>query len=240
MKIDKLLLLLTIFFIGFTNITVVYALEKKPTIIHSYKKDVTGDHEVEDIELIKKGASTKLTISNNEGRLKSVPLGNTSKTNIVFQDVTQDGIKDIFVTYSTNNKKKEQSILLVFENQQIKSIPLPETVDITAQYENNYQASIKINDLNQTNTLSLSHRKNQLEQKGVYHHGSLNEPMELIVSPINTVHLTRLKDLSFGIKGRQLVEEGYGGEKLAYVDSSWKRVNGNWVLQKAKIKKYFK
>lgn len=223
---------------GFTNITVVYALDKHQTKINSVKKDVTGDHRTELIEVINKGSSTKLYISNDKNRLVSFSLGrNTLKTNITFQDLTQDGIKDIFVTFVNKKSDQEQYLLLAYENQQFISIPLPETVDITAQFENNYQASININQTKQSYTLNLRHRKEKLEKNGVYHHGALNEPMELIVSSIQSHQLIRLKDLSFGIKGRQLVDEGYGGAKLAFVDSTWKRVNGTWELQKTTVKK---
>lgn len=206
----------------------------------SYKKDVTGDHHPEQVQVFQEGQKVKLVVNSDKHKEYSFSLGAAKKVKVIFQDLTQDRVKDIFLTYYNKNSNQAQNFLVAYENGQMSSVSLPEMLDITAQFENNYQASIKINQTKQSYMLDLLNHKGQLEKTGVYHHGALNEPMELMVSPIKYLHIIRLRDLSLGLKGRQIVNEGYGGANLAYVDSTWKRSNSHWELQKVSVRKITK
>ncbi|NMD70463.1 hypothetical protein HHO41_09180 [Bacillus sp. DNRA2] len=237
MKIDKLFVLLTIFFVSFTNMTVVYALDKQSQIMSSYKKDVTGDHHPEQVQVIKEGQKVKLVVNTGNYKAYSFSLGAAKKVKLIFQDLTQDRVKDIFLTSFNKNSNQVLNLLVAYENGEISNVSLPETLDITAQFENNYQASIKINQTKQSYMVNLLNYKGQLEKTGVYHNGALNEPTELMVSELTSLHIIRHKDLSLGLKGRQFVDDGYGGAKFAYVDSTWKRINANWELQKTTVRK---
>jgi hypothetical protein len=221
----------------FTNLTVVNALDKRIEILATFKKDVTGDKLPDKIQIIKSGKIVKMQVISKKNKNYIINLGEVQKPSVVFQDLTQDEVKDIFI--SNNNKKggEAEYYLFSFGNEQMNKISLPEGLNIIAQFENNYQASIKINQSGKAYTLDFRHQKENFEKRGLYQNGALNEPTELMVSSIHSLQLTRNKDLTFGLKGRQLVDDGYGGAKMAFVDSSWKWVNGNWELQKTSVKK---
>jgi hypothetical protein len=230
--------LLAIFLAAIANVAVVYGHKPDEKILASYKKDISGDRVPEIIRIIHHSNENKreLTIKSGNRKPFKIPVASGPKPSIIFQDLTQDRIKDVIICVPGRGKMVPTYQLLSFANGQLNKIPLPEELTMVAQFEKNYQASIIINEANKAYTLNLTDRRKSLERKGLYQKGNLNEPTELMVHPFESLKLVRFRDLTYGLTGRQLIDDGYGGEKIAYIDSTWKWVNGGWKLQKTSVK----
>lgn len=241
LKKESIFVLVTIFFICLTTITGVYATDKQvPTEIATYKKDITGDNQPEKIQVIRTlDKKIEINIITPDEKKYKISLAGEQKPTISFKDLNQDHVKDIFIANPGKDgvTPSEEYLLYSFNDEQLSKIELPEALTLTTQYENDYKASILINQSGIVYTIDLHDRKTSLEQMGLYQNGFLNEPTELMVNSIENLKPVRLKDLTVGLKGRQPVGDAYNEDIIAYVESTWKWTNGTWEMQKTVVKK---
>lgn len=229
--------------IALINISGAQANDKSTKILTSYKKDLTGDDQLEHIQIKKNSEGKKnnkieITISTSTKKTFQIPFTGEKEPKVAFVDYNQDHVTDIFIM-SPNTKGGTPSEFQLFSliNEQLTKIELPEALTLEAQLENDYQASIRINESGAAYTLDLHDQKKGFDQKGLYQNGSLNEPAELMVHSFDNLKPVRLKDMSVGLKGRQPIGEEYDGILIAYVDSTWKWINGRWELESTELKK---
>ncbi|MGJ7921174.1 hypothetical protein [Neobacillus sp. LXY-4] len=241
MKKGIIFLILTITLIYSINQSyIVNADDDKISILATYHKDVIGDSQNEKIQVVKFSKENKIEIQIMNGKkiIDIIGVKGNQIPSIVLQDFTQDGRKDIFISKpQSKDHSQTNHQLYSFQNEKLSKISLPEELVMVAQLENNYKAMVQINQSGKAYTLDLRNKKKYFDKKGIYQKGYLNEPTELMVQPFETFKLVRLRDLTFGLKGRQVIDEGFDGEKIAFVDSTWKWINGNWELQNSVVKR---
>lgn len=235
--------IISLVIIALINISGAQANDKSAKILTSYKKDLTGDDQFEHIQ-IKKNSGNKnsnkieITISTSNKKTFNIPYTGDKVPKVSFVDYNQDHITDIFImSPKTKGGTPSEFQLFSLINEQLTKIKLPDALTLEAQFENDYQASIRINESGAAYTLDLHDQKKDFDQKGLYQNGSLNEPTELMVHSFDKLNPVRLKDMSVGLKGRQPIGEEYDGILIAYVDSTWKWVNSSWELQSTELKK---
>ena len=226
-----------------TTITVVYAKDQHDTKFVTYTKDITGDDKPDKISIsgIHKGKKYKnleINIVTSKDKKYGIPLSGNQKPTVSFKDLNYDGTKDLFVS-STDFKGKNaiENHLYSFKNDQFTNIGLPESLSLTAQLENNYLASIVIDQTGNEYRIDVKNKKQSLDRTGLYQNGRLNEPTELIVHSFSQINPVRLRDMKFGLKGSQTIGDSYTGATIANVFSIWKWSNGRWELQKTVVKK---
>jgi hypothetical protein len=235
--------LVFILIITLTTITVVYAKDKKEiSTLASYKKDITGDHqqdriEVKGITVGEKFKNVEIDIITSKDKKYNIPLTGNQKPKVFFKDLNQDGLKDLLVSSTPYEENETNFHLYSFKDDQFTNIGLPDPLSLTAQLENNYQASIVIDKTGNEYAIDLKNKRKSFERSGLYQNGRLNEPTELIVKSFEQITPVRLRDMKVGLKTSQLIGEGYTGDSIAKVVSTWKWSNGRWELLKTGIKK---
>jgi hypothetical protein len=232
--------------ITLTTITSVYAKDKKEsTVLASYKKDITGDHQQDIIKIngIATGQKLKnleINITTSSNKKYNIPLTGNQKPTVYFKDLNQDGLKDLFVSSTPPKENATDSRLFSFKDDQFTNIGFPEPLSLTAQFENNYQASIMIDKTGKKYSIDLKNKRKNFERSGLYQNGRLNEPTELMVHSIEHINPVRLRDMKFGIKASQSISDSYTETAIANVVSTWKWSNGRWELLKTVVKKVAK
>ena len=214
----------------------VHAKDKGLVKLATYKTELTGDHHLEKIQLIKK-ENDRLEMVIVSKKSYQIPLPSGKEPKIIFKDMNQDSIKDIFIYISSKDYDKAATYFIyTLKDENLSRMIVPEGLPVTAQFRNGYKASVQINQTGQTFVMDLNKQKKQYDQQGIYQNGMLNEPTELMVSGVKTLKPVRLRDLSIGLKGRQLISDGYNDEMIGYVDSTWKWSNHHWELQNTIVK----
>ena len=236
------------YLIIFLSILLIYqVVETNAKTIHtksfykSIKHDVTGDRKIDKIELKGKKSkknkkwtkALKLTVKSNH-KVISIPLKSGSHPKLVIADFNQDGIKDILVTI---HKQHEQlfSKIYSFKGEQVTQMNLPQQVPMTAQFQDGYKAEINVKGPIPVKVDISRHRK-FYEKVGIYHHGKLNEATELIVNPFSEFTAYSLCGHGTGVIGKQSVNGVDENDPIAIILTSWSYTEGQWKLQKVKVK----
>ena len=228
--------------ITLTTITGVYAKEKKEiTTLVTYKKDITGDNqqdiiEVKGINAGEKFNNLEIDIITSKNKKYNIPLTGSKKPKVIFKDLNQDGLKDLFVASSPLEENENDFHLYSFNDDQFTNIGLPEPLSLTAQFENNYQASIVIDKTGNEYTIDLKNKRESFERSGLYQNGRLNEPTELLIHSNVQIIPERLKNMNVGLKIIQPLGESFSGITHANFVSTWEWRNGRWELRKTVVK----
>lgn len=220
----------------FISISTVHGKGKGLANLATYRTELTGDHHLEKIQVIKK-ENNRVEMVIDSKKSYQIPLSKGIEPKLIFKDMNQDSVKDIFIAISSKDYDKAATYnIYTLKDDNLNRMILPEGMPVTAQFKNEYKASIQINQTGQTFVIDLNKQKKRYDQQGIYQNGLLNEPTELMVSGLNTLKPVRLRDLSIGLKGRQLISDGYNDELIGYVDSTWKWSNNHWELQNTIVK----
>lgn len=205
------------------------------------KHDVTGDKKNDQIELKgkinKKNSqwvhSLKLTVKSNE-ELISIPIKSGKKPKLAIGDFNHDGVTDVLITM----KKKHKSLfskIYSFNKAQISTMDMPPPIQITAQFQDRYLATIQVEGQNTTKVDLKSHR-DYYERLGIYNHGKLNEATELIVNPYSAFTVSKSMVYAHALLGKQTVKGIDAHDSIAKIITLWSYQDGNWELKKIKIK----
>ncbi|WP_071459741.1 hypothetical protein [Bacillus massilinigeriensis] len=236
-------LLLTFFCM--TGVNAISALEE-PKLLFKKQGDVTGDKKKDTILLKgipheKDSAYLKavlLETITSQGKKITVKLPGGYEPTLSLKDMDHDGVKDLFVSIPTGGSGGLANYFLyTLKDGSAKNITIPETLQISSQFEDNYKASIKIDQTGKKFTVDLSSRKKEYERLGIYQDGKLNEPTELIVQPFGLLKPVKLQNGRYGFKGLQQISGAYRADVIATAVSLWEYKNGEWVLSKSYLKR---
>ena len=221
--------------------------EKQPVnemTVKVYKEDVTGDGKKDTITLKAIPYSPDALflkqiwadITTSKGSDIRIDYEGGYEPKIQFVDLNHDGIKDMLYSSATGGSGGLYTMALhTLAGNKLVDIGLPEPLTITAQFEDNYMATITFVDTNQSYTIDLSDRKEDYERLGIYTDGKLNEPMELMVGPYAFFEPAKIFGKSGkGLKGYQQISGAYHADGIGTATSYWYYDDGKWNLVKIK------
>ncbi|WML44499.1 hypothetical protein [Neobacillus sp. PS3-40] len=247
MKKELILIFTAILFVSLTAISGVYAFEgKKAKIITISKEemDITGDGLKDTIYLkavpyqdkhsYLKKIFIKIIASNN--KTYRISLDSGIHPYIQFADLNHDKVNDLFVNIPTGGSEGiSTNYIYSLRNFTLTNVTVPEPLEIDSSFENRYKAKIKIEQTNKEYLFNLKDRKKYYEKLGVFYKGKLNEPTELKVNSFSDMKPILLKGEEKGLTGIQRITGAANADIIAYVESSWKYVNGQWKLVKTEV-----
>lgn len=246
MKKEYLVLITALFIMSMTAITGVYAGEKKNEleIISEKQVDLNEDGLNETIFLKGKPLADNdapyqtvlLEMINNTGKKQRVKIEGGFEPRLHLKDINHDGISDMLVSIGIDSSSEVQNYYLyTFSNSKLVELPTPEPLVIQSEFLDRYKAKIYIENNNKSHKFNLKSRKVDYEETGIYHNGTLNEPMELMVEPYNKLEPIKVKRNKFGLKGIQTISGAYNEDIIGRVESKWMFNNGKWDLVGTKV-----
>ncbi|WP_064093377.1 hypothetical protein [Rossellomorea aquimaris] len=208
--------------------------------IKTYKKDVTGDGKKDNIQLKAIPFSPDALflkeiwadITTSRGSKVRIDYEAGYEPKIQFVDLNHDKIKDMLYSSATGGSGGLYNVALhTLADNKLIDIGLPDPLNIQAQFEDNYMATITFVDTNQSYTVDLKDRKEEYERLGIYTDGKLNEPTELMVVPYAFFEPTNIKGKpGKGLKAYQRINGAYNADGIGNVISYWYYDNDKWTL----------
>jgi hypothetical protein len=211
-----------------------------------YKQDISGDGKGD--HLILKGILYEeeqnfykkivLKVKTSEGKKYKEKLEGGHHPKATLMDVNGDSVKDVLVSVETGDSSNGSRFhLYSFKNGIQTDLGVPDPLTVTSQFEENYQATIKIENTKETFSFDLGHRKKQYNLLGLYQDGKLNEPMELMVMPYSMLKPVILDDGKTGLEGVQRFSGAGNEDTIGYIHSFWVIENGLWKLAGTEVKR---
>ncbi len=245
MKKELGLVLIALFFLN--TFTSVYAFEKNEDnklVLTEEKEDISGDRKDDTIILkgipYEEGAAflkeIQLQIIGSNGKTYTVELEPGYEPTITFVDIDHDGVEDLLISIPSGGSGGITNYsLFTFKDFQLKEITTPDSLTITSQFLDQYQASITIENTGQSYNFDLKDRKRDYDRLGIYYKGKLNEPRELMIDPYSTLKPIIVKENTYGLKAIQQVSGAYHADGIAFIESTWYYENGKWNLLDTKV-----
>jgi hypothetical protein len=248
MKKELLLGITSFFLMSLTAITGVYAIEETTKIvtISKEKADISGDGKEEEILL--KGVSYQkedtflekiyIDISASNRKKYTFPLESGTKAALQLVDLNDDGVKDVFASVLKGESERiVQNYSYSMKNFVHTNMALPEPLEIDSHFLNGYKAEIKLAKTGQTYLFDLKDRRKYYKKLGLYYHGKLNEPTELIVNPFSSLQPIPVENNKVGLLGEQRVSGIANADMIATVESTWSYIQGHWKLVRIVVHK---
>lgn len=240
-RIVKYLVLFFSILISFQAVEASEKVHQSKVFYKAIKHDVTGDKVNDLIELKGKinkknkkwAKALKLTVKSNN-QIISISLKSGFHPNLSIGDINHDGVKDVLVTIIKHDKQPVSKIYS-FKGEDVTQIALPPPVPVTAQFQDDYVAEISVEGQKNVKVDISSHRA-FYEKLGIYDHGKLNEATELIVNPYSEFALSSSFGRGKGVLGKQTIQGVGGNDAIATISTSWTYIDGDWKLQKIKVK----
>ena len=210
--------------------------------------DVTGDHILDRISLYGQKynpdtAYYKQLVVEVADRTQPKPaiitLPGGYNPTMQFCDFNGDNAADIYVSAETGGSAGTSDFYLYTDLNNIpKQLPVPQPLEISGQFQDQYQVSISIKESNKTFTLDLSERKNQYDQAGYYRNGKLITPTNVLPNAYTVLRPVRLShDGVCSLYGIQRIAGFYNADTIAYVTSLWKWHTNHWMLLETAVRK---
>ncbi|MBP2076402.1 hypothetical protein [Oceanobacillus polygoni] len=224
--------------------TIVFAAESKPEdsiLIESYQVDITGDGEVETIELMGKLFAPDAQYyqdiwadirSSNEQEWK-INYGGGYEPELQFIDLNHDGIKDIFYQSPTGGSGGlYTSFLHTLANQELTEIPLPEQRYVSGKFEENFQVIIEIVPNGKPIVMDVKDRAEDYIRLGIYDkERNLLKPTSLMIDPIAFYEPISISESKgYGLKSYQQISGAYHADRLGTIETLWYYENGEWII----------
>ncbi|RFU70426.1 hypothetical protein D0469_07515 [Peribacillus saganii] len=215
----------------------------KEVLIKTVKKDVTGDRGRDKVSLMgipyEDNSSffktIYLVVKEKNGKQEKVQLDGGYEPIMKFADFNRDKVKDVLVNVSTGGSGGTiNSYVYSFAEGNAKNLSSPPSVSATAQFEDDYKASIALAGQKPV-MIDVRNRKKDYARLGLYSNGKLNEPTELMVDLYSVMKIVRLPS-GKGLKGIQRVSGAYRADALAEITSVWFYENGEWRMVSASSK----
>ena len=248
---------LALFFLSLNAITGAYALEDKKdknignnerVVQHLIKEeaDISGDGKLDQIEIkgihYEEGSAYLkkifLEINPSNGKKVQEELDGGYEPSLKLVDLNHDGLDDLLISIPTGGSGGLSNFYLyTFKDAKLTDLGIPEPLNITSQFLNNYKAAMTIDHTGEVFTFDLKSRKKDYNRLGLYTKGILNEPRELMVDPYSTLKpiIIKEKGESYGLKAIQQVSGAYHADGIAFVESTWYYENGKWNLIHTKV-----
>ncbi|MDP4108342.1 MAG: hypothetical protein Q8935_25790 [Bacillota bacterium] len=242
-----LLVFIALLFIGFTvKIDTQASISNGKTVtITKDSEDITGDGKVDQIVLTGvKIASEKyknlvINITDSKKAHAIIHLPDGCNPILQYFDVNHDGIKDIFGSvYDSKSGEKGHQIVYTAKNLKPLNIDLPAPLVLDSHFINGYKANVKVITTGNNYIFDLKQRKTYYEKLGIFYHGKLNEPTELMVHDYTSLKPVQVGEQT-GLKGRQKVTGVSESDTIGYVESTWLFDHSKWKLVNVVVlKKY--
>jgi hypothetical protein len=246
MKKELLFAFASFFFMSLSVITGAYAVgeSNKSITISQEKVDVTGDRKKDKVSIIgipfEEGANFlkeiffKIDASN--GKTYKVELEGGYDPQVKYEDLNHDNVKDLFISIPTGGSGGLSNYYLyTLKDFMLTDLTVPDPLVMTTQFDENYQASLVIDETGQKYTFDLKDRKADYDRLGLYENGKLNEPTELMVLPYGTLKPVIVKDHQYGLLGVQRISGAYNADGIAFAESTWFYENGKWTLVNSNV-----
>ncbi|GIO24955.1 hypothetical protein [Oceanobacillus sp. J11TS1] len=218
------------------------------TLIHTYEEDVTGDGEIELLELKGKlfaedGAYyqeiwVEIT-SPSSDKVWRINYGGGYEPELQFADLTQNGVADILYQSPTGGSGGlYTSQLNQWEKDEFIEIPLPTNQPIEGEFMDNFRISIQLLPKETPIILDVSGRKEEYLRLKLYDdRGNLLEPTSLMIDPVAFFEVTEFeKENQIGLKSLQQISGAYHADGIGTVESSWVYDKDKWILLETTLK----
>ncbi|GLB61309.1 hypothetical protein NCCP133_34390 [Cytobacillus sp. NCCP-133] len=247
MKKEMLFAFAAFFFMSLSAITGVYAgkEEEKIITISKDKMDVSGDKKDDTVYIkgvfYEEGAAFLkeifLEVAASDGKTYKAELSGGYEPLLEFEDLNQDNIRDIYISIPTGGSGGLSNYYLyTLRDFQLTDLTVPGSLVINSQYENEYKATVSIQETGKSYFFDLRDRRKEYERLGLYINGKLSEPTELIVNPYSTLKVTSVEGKK-GLMGVQRISGAYNADTIAFVESFWLYEEGKWMLKNIKVMK---
>ena len=213
------------------------------------RQDVTGDGRPDVVTLLGKRFAAdspyyeRLKVMVQDPVAKKTSFFTTAyggyQPQMSFCDFTGNQAKQILVQAPTGGSGGTSDYYLFSDKDNNPVVlPIPQSLTISGEFQDNYKVQLVIKETNQTTLLDVSDRKNIYEEAGVYKNGKLVQPTEVMPNTFSVLEpIDENGDGICELKGIQRVSGVANADTIAYVESIWKWDNNKWKLQSAKVKK---
>ncbi|KKK39039.1 hypothetical protein WQ57_04410 [Mesobacillus campisalis] len=240
-----------IFALSLSAITGAYATEdKKEKKTPAYKaikhkQDVTGDGRADYVTLNGKPYDEDphflkeilLKVKTSEGKKFNIKFEGGHQPKVVIGDLNGDSVNDILVSAKTGEGSDTSHYhLYSFKNGIETDLGVPDPLTVSSQFQEDYQAFLKIENTNESYSFDLASRKREYNSLGLYQNGKLNEPMELQVMPYSSLKPVILEGGRKGLRGVQRFCGAGSKDTIGYIHSVWVDDNGEWTLAGTEVK----
>lgn len=223
----------------------IIAEEVKPTLIKTYRADVTGDNHPETIKLMGTLFSADSTyyreiwaeISNNDNQWK-ISYNGGYDPYLQFADLNHDGIKDIFYQSATGGSGGLYNYQLnTIIHTQLEKIPLPKQTYLSGNFQPDFKINLTLTATSKPITIDVKNRAQDYIRLGIYNKdGSLHsQNQSVLIDPIAFFEVFKISDSKgYGLKSYQQISGAYHADRLGTVETIWYFEDGNWVILKTK------
>lgn len=231
-------LLLTVPFLFFHAYDV-EASETEPILLNDFEEDVTGDGQLDKVELYGVLFSPETVyyrdifsvIRSGEKEWRINYQGGYDPV-IQFVDLNHDGISDIFYQSPTGGSGGLYTTRLdSLANGELTNMPLPEQVYVQGYFKDGFQAVIEIAPNTKPIVLNVEDRKDDYIRLGIFdEHGKLLKRTELMVDPIAFYEPFEISEQQgFGLKSYKQVSGAYHADGLGVIETLWYYEDGRWT-----------
>lgn len=246
MKKEYLVVMTALFFMSMSTITAVYANEKKNQleVISEENVDINGDERNEAVLLKGKPLPDReapyqdvyLEVVDSNSNKQKVKIEGGFEPHILAKDFNHDGKNDILVSIGIDGSSEQSKYYLyTWTNSKLIELPTPEPLIIQSEFLDRYKAKIYIENNHKSHKFNLKSRKVAYEQTGIYHNGTLNEPMELLIESYSKLEPVKVKGNKTGLKAIQMICGASNEDIIGRVESTWIFDNGKWGLLGTKV-----
>ena len=212
--------------------------------LESHKVDVTGDGQKDSIILYgipfdedtKYFKEFKLVAKTKQGtKEQTIPGGFMPSIN--FSDINGDDTLEVLMEIPTGGSGGVNDYYAYgVYNYKIEQVELPKALNINGSFNDDYQATIMVPEVNKSYTIDLKTHKKKYDKLGIYHKGKLSEPSETLISEYKSLKMKDVnKDGQKELVGVQQVSGASVVDRIAKVESIWVFKDQEWNLKEVKV-----
>ncbi|WP_106496848.1 FG-GAP repeat domain-containing protein [Lentibacillus sp. Marseille-P4043] len=243
-RITLLLLFLSLYF-SLPVSAVTETNNQKTILIESYKEDVTGDGQKEEIQLSGILFSTDSGYFHNiwadiKGPQKKqwkINYEGGYKPSLQFKDLNHDGVRDLlFQSDSGGNSDFHFYQINTLKMEKLKKLSLPKSISISGSFQNGFKATLKLDPNKKPIKMDLQNRASEYIRSGIYdEQGKLLNEMKLMIEPISFFEPTFIsKSKGYGLKSYQQVSGTSHIDQLGTIEILWYFEDNKWIKLKQK------
>lgn len=220
---------------------------QKTILIDSYKEDVTGDGQKEEIKL--KGIRFSEDSNYFHNVWADIKGPQTKQWKIVyeggydpgldFNDLNHDGINDVLFQSSTSETREKYHYQLhTLKREKLKELKIPESYTITGEFKPDFKATLLLDPSKDPIIIDMKDHADSHIKDGIYdNNGELLKRTHLLVDPITVfepVYISKSK--GYGLKSYQQVSGATREDVLGKIDALWYFEDGKWIKLKQEWK----
>lgn len=216
-------------------------------LIHTYEEDVTGDGEVELLELKGKLFAEDGVYyqdiwvdisSHSSDKTWRINYGGGYDPELQFADLTHNGVTDILYQSPTGGSGGlYTSQLNQWEKDNFIELPLPVEQPVKGEFINDFKVSVQLLPKEPPIIFDVSGQKEEYIRLKLYNdQGQLLEPTTLMIDPVAFFEVIDLEDKNeAGLKSYQQISGAYHADRIGTVESIWVYDKDKWILLKTTL-----